>query len=200
MRQDLRLPAISVLVPDCDRRWATCVEKCLEGFRRADPFSRAVRTHSWHTDAADQEEYLRSRFAGELQLVFTSAAADLATSRNEAIRMARAPLVTLYSSELRPYPGLLEYCLNFHDHRPAVNHACLLGFAAEPAYRRLHPVPVPTLTGIQSWQGFQAEAITCKTELFRHGQFDASYGCIAGREFALRLARRIDLTLFYEPV
>ncbi len=173
-------PAISVIVPDCGG--TETVEKCLERFAA-------------QTVPADQFELI----PGGPHLADTGAA-DIWMARNALALKARAPLLVLYSAALRPLPGLLEYCLDFHQRHPALHHAMLPGFAADSVYRRLHPAPLPSATGIQSWQAFQTEAVTCKAELFRHGQFDAAYGCLAGQEFALRLSRRMDLTLFHEGV
>ncbi len=198
LMQDLCPPAISVIVPDCGPM--DTLEKCLEGFVAQTVSPDQFELILGGPRLAEHEERLRVRFGGGMRLIFTDAGdADVSMVRNMAIGKARAPLVTLYSAHLRPFPGLLEYCLNFHDHHRAVHHAGLLGFAADPSYERLHPPPAPTPTGIQCWQAFQSEAITCKTGLFRHGQFDPAYGCLAGPEFALRLSRRTDLTLFYEP-
>ena len=193
--KDLPSPAISVIVPDCDS--IDGVGPCLEGFAAQTLARDQFELILTGRQIAEQQDSLRSLYGRQIQLVFTATeAGDLSARRNASIRKARAPLVTLYSSDLRPFPDLLDYCLSFHAAHPAVHHACLLGFAIDPTGRHLHP----SGAGVQSWQAFQSEAITCKTALFRHGQFDSAYGCMAGPEFALRLFRRVDLTLFYEPI
>jgi len=171
------------------------LEKCLEGFAA-------------QTLAQDQFELILGgpRLPGvehrrAMQLVFLdTGATDVSMVRSVAIDRARAPLITLYSAELRPFPELLERCLEFHRKHSAVRDACLLRFDADPRYRRLHPSSPPSATGVQSWQAFRSDAVSCKAELFRHGRFDPGYGCQAGSEFALRLSRRIDLTLFFDTV
>jgi len=171
------------------------LEKCLEGFAA-------------QTLAQDQFELILGGprvpevdHPRAMQLVFIdTGATDVSIVRNLAIDRARSPLIILYSAELRPFPELLERCLEFHREHAAVRHACLLRFDADPRYRRLHAPPPPNAAGIQSWQAFRSDAVTCKAELFRHGPFDPAYGCQAGPEFALRLSRRIDLTLFSDAV
>jgi len=184
---------ISVVVPDSGREEG--VEKCLEGFaaQTISPDQFEVILISANAQS------LRARFGDRLQLIVAeSERVDLSAARNTAIRLATAPLVTLYSADLRPFPPLLEYCLNFHAEYPAVKHACRLGFKADASYNRLHPIPLRTATSLQSWQTFLSESITCKAGLFQYGQFDPAYASMAGPEFALRLSRRVDLTLFYE--
>ena len=195
--KDTHAPSISVIVPDC--RGMDVPGKCLEGFAAQTIPPDQFEVILAGPQLAECRESLRAQFAGRVQLAFLDAAdADLSVLRNEAVRQARAPLIALYSSELQPYPHLLRSCLSFHEEDTAVNHACLLVSDVDPGYARLHPTPVPSPAGRQSWQAFLSESFTCKTALFFHGQFHPAYGCMAGREFALRLSRRVDLTLFYE--
>ena len=172
------------------------LEKCLEGFAAQTLAQDQFELICGGSRAAEIE----GRFP-EVQLVSLDAGTtDVSTVRNVATGQARSPVVTLWSAELRPFPVLLEHCLEFHRDHTAVHHAGLLRFAADPRYRRVHPPPRLTARGIQSWQAFHSDAVTCRAELFRHGQFDPAYGCQAGPEFALRLSRRLDLTLFSDAV
>jgi len=164
-------PAISVVVPDCDR--SDSLTQCLDGF--------AAQTLA------------RDRF----ELILEGGGRDAASMRNAAVRRARAPAIVVCSCRLRPLPELLARCLQFHAAHAAIHHASLLCYAADSTWRRLRSVPGKT--GVQSWQAFDWDAFTAKTAIFESAQFDPAYGCMAGAELALRLSRRIDLTLHYEP-
>ncbi len=164
-------PAISVIVPDWDGSGSAA--QCLDGLAA-------------QTLAADRSE-----------VILEGGETGPSAARNAAIRRAHAPLVVFCSSRLRPLPGFLDSCLQLHAAHPARHHASLLCYTADSAYRRLRPVP--KRAGVQSWQAFDWNAVTSKTAIFEDAQFDPVYGSMAGAELALRLARRIDLTLFYEP-
>jgi hypothetical protein len=193
----LPAPAISVIVPDCE--WIEGLRVGLEGFVAQTVPSDQFELILAGPHLADHEESLRSQFGGRLQLVLGDADyADLATVRNAAIRKARAPLLVLYTAELQPLPELLEYCLNFHTARPALRDASLLGYAVGAMFQRIYSPP--STAGIQLWQAFRSEAITCKAAVFLHHQFRPAYRSMAGRELALRLSRSVDFRMFYEPV
>jgi len=194
--QEFPTPAISVIVPNCGRM--DHLEKCLKGFATQTLSLARIELILGGCRTIDQEELVRERFAGLIPLVFTGhGTADPWAIRNASIRIARAPLIALYSAELAPHNNLCEYCLNFHERHPTVNRACLLGFDADPLYRRLHPLP-PASAEHVSWSFFRAESICCKTAVFENGEFDATFGNMAGAEFALRMLRRIDFTLAFE--
>ena len=165
-------PAISIIVPDCHE--SDSLAQCVDGF--------AAQTLA------------RDRF----ELILEDGETDPCAMRNAAVRRARSPVVVFFSCRLRPFPQLLDVCLQFHSAHPPIHHASLLCYAADSIWRRLRPAPEKP--GVQTWQAFDWDALTAKTAIFEKAQFNPAYGCMAGAELALRLSRRIDLTLCYEPV
>jgi len=149
-----------------------------------------------------------SGFARTMNLrLIRSAHVGPGAARNIAIKRARAPLLILYDDDLRPLPDLVEYCLDFHRVHSLESEMALLRFEPDAAiadslfviwaFSRLYPFPrMPEVGG---WGRFWSGTLTCKKSVFRHGQFDPAYQMLEDAELGLRLSRRVDLQVHFEP-
>jgi len=127
-------------------------------------------------------------------------------ARNLGIDQAAAPLLLLYEDDLSPRPGMIEYCLRFHESQPDESHASLLWFRPAPSIRsepliqwafpRLYPFPAAA--GVYNWIKFWSGTLTCKKSIFRFGRFSEQFRCLEDAELALRLTRRLDLRVHFE--
>ncbi len=131
--------------------------------------------------------------------------AGVSVARNLAIDRSRAPLLLLYDDDLRPLPGLIESCLQFHDSNPAVHDAALLRFTPDPAIADTAVVrwafdwlyPFPASPGVYQWDCFWGGAVTCKRALFAEDVFDPAFLAVEDAEFALRANARHPIAIHY---
>jgi glycosyltransferase involved in cell wall biosynthesis len=200
-------PLISVVIPTFNR--TAELRLCLEGFSQQtaprDQFELVIIDDGSTEDTAS----VAAAFEHTLKLEFVpSAHAGPGAARNIGLKRARAPLLILYDDDLRPRPNLVQYCLDFHRLHPAEQDMSLLYFVPDPAilgsavvrwaFGRLYPFPrTPSVDG---WLRFWSGTLTCKKSVFRHGQFDPAYQMLEDAELGLRLSRRIDLRVHFEPV
>lgn len=198
-------PAISVLIPAFERERE--LRLCLQGFREqklpSDEFEVVVVDDGSTCDI----ESVVSSIPG-LPVQFRRAAhGGPSAARNIALEIARAPLLLLYDDDLRPLPGLLEYCIDFHRRNPADSAAALLYFTYDPAdhpsaferwaFPRLYPFPAQA--GTYNWAHFWSGSLTCKKNLLTGFPFNARYRAIEDAELGFRLSRKFPLSIEFEP-
>lgn len=180
---------------------------CLEGFTQQTAPRELFEVIVIDDGSAADPTSITSAFAGAINLVLDRREhAGLSAARNTGIERARAPILVLYDDDLRPVPDLVEYCLDFHRHRPAEEDAALLHFSPDPAiagvplvrwaFDRLYVFP--QTPGPHTWQWFWGGSVTCKKLLFREGGYDPAYRSVEDAEFSLRLSRRMDLRVHFD--
>jgi len=199
-------PQISVLIPAYNR--PTELRLCLEGFAEQTiarkNFEVVVVDDGSTADlasvAADFRETVNIRFA-------RSPHGGPSTARNRGLKLCRAPLLLLYDDDLRPNPDLIDYCLEFHRRHRTERDMALLNFGPDSsvvdspflrwAFMRMYQFPREEMVG--DWRLFWSGTITCKRSVFRYGLFDPHYMMLEDAELGLRLSRRLDYRIHFEP-
>jgi glycosyltransferase involved in cell wall biosynthesis len=198
-------PRISVLIPAFER--ARELRLCLEGFRNQTLEAEAFEVIVVDDGSSSDLSPVASSITG-LRLEFRrSEHAGPSVARNIALNVARAPLLLLYDDDIQPLPGLLEYCLEFHQRHPENSAAALLYFTQdlsvtpfpfeEWAFTRLYPFPASA--GIYRWLYFWSGSVTCKRSLLADCTFNPRYRSIEDAELAFRLSQRGPLAVHFEP-
>jgi len=197
-------PRLSVVIPTFNRPAELSV--CLNGFacQSANPnhFEVVIADDGSAQDAGE----IAAGFADRLEVhVERCGHAGTSVARNLAIARSRAPLLLLYDDDLRPLPGLIEGCLQFHSRHPALHEAALLNFTPDPAIADMAVVrwafhelyPFPESDGAYTWNYFWGGAVTCKRALFDQDVFDPAFLAVEDAEFALRASARLPIAIHY---
>jgi glycosyltransferase involved in cell wall biosynthesis len=199
-------PAISVVIPSFNRPRE--LQLCLDGFTRQTISREQFEVVVIDDGSTDDIRAVAATFAHALDLEFICTAhAGPARARNVGLARAAAPLILLYDDDQRPFPDLIEYCLNFHHLHPCEAEASLLFFELDPAisesgfacwaFRQLYTFPSSAC--VSGWERFWSGSITCKKSLFRHGLFDPAYQMLEDADLGLRLSRSLNLRVHFEP-
>ena len=197
-------PRISVVIPTFNR--PAELRNCLDGFacQSGDPGDFEVVIAD--DGSAEDARGIAADFADRLQVhVERRNHAGVSVARNLAIACSQAPLLLLYDDDLRPVPGLIEWCLQFHAEHPAIHEAALLHFAPDPAIADLavtrwgfdRMYPFPQSAGVYEWKYFWSGAVTSKRVLFDEEVFDPEFLALEDSEFALRASRRLPIKIHY---
>jgi glycosyltransferase involved in cell wall biosynthesis len=195
---------LSIIVPTLNRPRE--LRLCLEGLAAQtadrDCFEVVIVDDGSELDI----EAVAKEFGDRLDVRFERRAhAGLAAARNHGIRVARGPLLALYDDDLRPEPGLVDYCLEFHRTNPAGGDCALLRFLRGPeirsafsrwAFGRIYGFPRES--GWHGWEHFWGGTVTCKRELFTRASFDPEYLSVEDAEFAARAAGGTQLRVHYD--
>lgn len=196
---------ISVVIPTYNR--PAELRACLAGFAAQTVPREVFEVVVVDDGSTESMEPLVLEFEPSLNVVFRRIAnSGPSVARNMGIECARAPLLVLYDDDLCPRPGLIEYCLRFHESWPQQGHTALLWFRLDPRLRNqtlLHwafprMYPFPAAPGVYDWQTFWSGTLTCKKSIFGFGHFSQDFRFLEDAELALRLNRRLDLRVHFE--
>lgn len=194
---------ISAIVPTYNRPRE--LRLCLEGFA-AQTASRDLFEVIVIDDGSDPSmESVVLEFAGSINVGFRRIAnAGPSAARNLAMDTATGPLLLLYDDDLRPLPGMISCCLEFHAEHPAENQAALLWFEPDISIRNdsvvqaLFPRMYPFPEGDAQLGTFWSGSLTCKKSIFRFGRFNEDFRALEDMELELRLRSSIDLQVKFE--
>ena len=197
-------PLISVVIPTYNR--PAELRACLSGFA-----SQSVGPEQFEVVIADDGS---DQDAGEVAAPFRNRLdvrvercdhAGVSVARNRAISCSRAALLLLYDDDLRPLPGLIESCLQFHSQFEGIHETALARFVPGPEIAAMAVVrwafdelyPFPGSAGVYTWRSFWSGTVTCKRALFEEEWFDPEFPALEDTEFALRVSRRLPLAVHY---
>lgn len=196
---------ISVVIPTYDR--LAELRACLAGFAAQTAPREVFEVVVVDDGSTESMEPVVLEFSAALNVSYRRIAnSGPSVARNVGIAAASAPLLVLYDDDLCPRPGLIEYCLGFHEAFPQEAHAALLRFQLDPCLRDqplLHwafprMYPFPPAAGVYDWQTFWSGTLTCKKRIFEFGHFSEDFRFLEDAELALRLNRRLGLRVHFE--
>jgi len=199
-------PAISVLIPAYNR--PDELRLCLDGFARQTAARKDYEVIVVDDGSTEDLASVAAPFRYSLNLRYIRRAnGGPAAARNQGLQYCRAPYLLLYDDDLRPYPDLVEHCLDFHCRKPAERDMALLNFGPDPAilgspfvrWAFLRMYQFSKTPDIFDWKHFWSGTLTCKKSVFRHGLFDPAYRMLEDTELGLRLSRRLDLRIHFDP-
>lgn len=199
-------PRISVLIPAYNRPEE--LRLCLEGFARQTASRKDFEVVVVDDGSTEDLASVASPFQQSLNLRFVRRTnGGPSAARNQGLKLCRAANILLYDDDLRPYPDLVEYCLDFHGRHRAEGDMALLNFQPDAsivdspfirwAFNRLYLFP--RKEDVFDWKHFWSGTITCKKSVFRHGLFDPAYRMLEDAELGLRLSRHLDLRVHFQP-
>jgi glycosyltransferase involved in cell wall biosynthesis len=194
---------ISAIVPTYNRPRE--LRLCLEGFAAQTAPRESFEVIVIDDGSEESMESLVAEFSASTNVVFRRIGnSGPSAARNLAMDTADAPLLLLYDDDLRPLPGMISYCLEFHAEHPAESHAALLWFQPDESIRndtlvealfpRMYPFPV----GPANWGIFWSGSLTCKKSIFRFGRFSEEFRALEDIELEIRLRGCIDLQIIFE--
>ena len=199
-------PRISVLVPAYNRPEE--LRRCLDGFTQQTAARKDFEVVVVDDGSTADLASVAAEFRASLNLRFKrSANGGPGAARNLGLKLCRAPLLLLYDDDLRPYPDVIENCLEFHNRNRGEGDMTLLNFEPDPSvvgspflrWAFLRMYPFPKTERVSDWKSFWSGTISCKKSVFNYGLFDPSYKMVEDAELGLRLSRRVDMRIHYHP-
>jgi hypothetical protein len=133
---------------------------------------------------------------------------SLAAALTAGATVARAPVVALLSPQWRPLPGLVEYCLQFHQRETALTDVLTLGccidarLAENPLLWWLNDQGLAGTgslsPGIHNWRAIRFDALSAKRDLLRTRPIPTG----ANDDWLMKAewVRTAPLRVFAEPV
>ncbi len=189
---------ISVIVPTYNRPRE--LRLSLEGFAAQTAPRESFEVIVIDDGSEESMESLVAEFSASTNVVFRRIGnSGPSAARNLAIDTATAPLLLLYDDDLCPLPGMISYCLEFHEEHPAESHAALLWFRPEESIRKntlieaVFPRMYPFPAGPANWGTFWSGSLTCKKSIFRFGRFSEEFRALEDMELEIRLRSCLDL-------
>jgi glycosyltransferase involved in cell wall biosynthesis len=200
-----RKPRLSVVIPTFNRPRELSL--CLEGFAQQTASREQFELIVVDDGSLRSMKSVCKPFEDGLQLdLLRLENSGPSVARNTAIERARGDFLLLYDDDLRPFPDVVERCIEFHQLHPEDSDISLLHFvpekefAADPltvwGFPLLYPFPAKDV--VAEWRWFWSGSSSCKKSIFSLVKYSPEYRSLEDTELALRLSCRMDLRVHFE--